>query len=56
MLESPAHEILEIVAPDGGTQLVPLVDELVTLDAEARVLRVVDGLLDEPGEPDEAGG
>lgn len=50
VLESPAHEIVEIRTPDGGSQLVPLVDALVTLDEEAGVLRVVDGLLDESGE------
>jgi 16S rRNA processing protein RimM len=53
VLESPAHEILEILGPDGGTQLVPLVDELVTLDAQEGVLRVVDGLLDEPHEAED---
>jgi 16S rRNA processing protein RimM len=49
VLETPAHEVLEVRAPDGASVLVPLVDELVTLDAESGVLRVVDGLLDEPG-------
>ena len=48
VLEAPAHEVLEVRAPDGASVLVPLVDELVTLDAESGVLRVVDGLLDEP--------
>ncbi len=46
VLETPAHEILSLRAPDGGEVLIPLVDELVTLDHEALV--VVDGLLDEP--------
>jgi 16S rRNA processing protein RimM len=47
VLTSPAHDILEIRPPAGAAVLVPLVDELVTFDDEARVLRVVDGLLDE---------
>ena len=50
VVESPAHEILDIRTPDGGSQLVPLVDELVSVDHEAGLLRVVDGLLDEPGQ------
>lgn len=50
VLEAPAHEILQVRAPDGATLLLPLVDELVSIDAEAGVLRVVDGLVDEPGE------
>jgi 16S rRNA processing protein RimM len=52
VFESPAHEILDIRRPDGGSYLVPLVDELVSDDEQAGVLRVVDGLLDEPGAPD----
>ena len=48
VLETPAHEVLEIRAPDGSSLLVPLVDELVTVDEKAGVARVVDGLLDEP--------
>ncbi len=48
VVESPAHELLDIRTPGGGSQLVPLVDELVTLDDG--VLRVVDGLLDDPDE------
>ena len=51
VLESPAHEILVVRAPDGGEVLVPLVDELLTLEDDGLV--VVDGLLDEP---DAAGG
>lgn len=47
VLEAPAHEVLEVRAPDGSSVLVPLVEELVTLDAGSGVLRVVDGLLDE---------
>jgi 16S rRNA processing protein RimM len=46
VLESPAHEILAVRAPDGGDVLIPLVDELLSL--EDGVLVVVDGLLDEP--------
>ena len=48
VLEAPAHEVLEVRAPDGSTILVPLVEELVSLDAASGVLHVVDGLLDEP--------
>ena len=50
VFETPAHEVLQVRRPDGGELLVPLVDELVTLDesGEEPVLRVVDGLLDEP--------
>jgi 16S rRNA processing protein RimM len=46
VLEAPAHEVLEVRAPDGSSLLVPLVDEIVTLDDGDGVLRVVDGLLD----------
>jgi ribosomal 30S subunit maturation factor RimM len=48
VLEAPAHEILQVRAPDGTSLLLPLVEELVTVDAEAGVLRVVDGLVDAP--------
>ena len=48
VLEAPAHEVLEVRAPDGSTVLLPLVEEVVTLDAASGVLHVVDGLLDEP--------
>jgi 16S rRNA processing protein RimM len=48
VLEAVAHEVLEVRTPDGSTFLVPLVDELVSLDATRGILRVVDGLLDEP--------
>ena len=50
VLETPAHEILQVRAPDGASLLLPLVEELVSVDAETGVLRVVDGLLDEPAE------
>jgi 16S rRNA processing protein RimM len=55
VFETPAHEVLVVRAPDGGELLVPLVDELVELDdtGDEPVLRVVDGLLDEPGPPGE---
>lgn len=53
VLETPAHEILAVRAPDGGQLLVPLVDELVSLGEG--VLRVADGLLDEPADADPAG-
>ena len=55
VLESPAHEILQVRSPDGSALLLPLVDEVVTVDAEAGVLRVVAGLVDEPGDPREQG-
>lgn len=50
VLEALAHEILEVRAPDGASLLLPLVEELVSVDAEAGVLRVVDGLVDAPTE------
>ena len=50
VLEAPAHEILQVRAPDGASLLLPLVEELVSVDAEAGVLRVVDGLVDAPAE------
>jgi len=46
VLETPAHEILVVRAPDGADVLIPLVDELLTLEGDGLV--VVDGLLDEP--------
>lgn len=53
VFETPVHEVLTVRAPDGSELLVPLVDELVTLDeaGDAPLLRVVDGLLGEPDEP-----
>lgn len=50
VFETPAHEVLQVRAADGAEVLVPLVDELVALDddGDEPVLRVVDGLLDEP--------
>jgi 16S rRNA processing protein RimM len=47
VLETPAHEILVVRAPEGVDVLIPLVDELVSLEGDGLV--VVDGLLDEPG-------
>jgi 16S rRNA processing protein RimM len=46
VLESPAHEILAVRAPDGADVLIPLVDELLSLADDGLV--VVEGLLDEP--------
>ncbi len=54
VVEAPAHEILAVRAPDGAEVLIPLVDELVSL--EEGVLVVIDGLLDEPEQPDAASG
>ena len=48
VLESPAHEILTVRAPDGPDVLIPLVDELLSLTDDGLV--VVDGLLEEPDE------
>jgi 16S rRNA processing protein RimM len=45
VLETPAHEILQVRAPDGSTLLLPLVDEVVTV--EDGVLRVIDGFLED---------
>jgi 16S rRNA processing protein RimM len=47
VFETPAHEILVVRAPEGPDVLIPLVDELLTLEDDVMV--VVDGLLDEPG-------
>jgi 16S rRNA processing protein RimM len=44
VLEAPAHEIVAVRAPDGSDVLIPLVDELLSL--EDGVLIVVEGLLD----------
>ena len=45
VLVNPAHDILEIVAPDGGTTLVPFVAELVQVDRTACLITVREGLL-----------
>jgi 16S rRNA processing protein RimM len=57
VFETPAHEVLQVAAPDGGELLVPLVDELVHVDdaGDEAVLRVVEGLLDEPAEATSGG-
>ncbi len=47
VIQSPAHELLEFATPSGRRHLVPLVDELVTLDVDRHVVRVRDGLLAE---------
>jgi 16S rRNA processing protein RimM len=52
IVQTPAHEVLEIEAPGESTVLIPLVDELVTIDVEAGVARVIDGLLDDETTPD----
>jgi 16S rRNA processing protein RimM len=56
VLEAPAHEILEVRAPDGASLLLPLVEEVVTVDTDAHVLRVVDGLIDAPADEPRPGG
>ena len=48
VLETPAHEVVQLTPAHGSPVLVPLVDELVTADLERGVLIVVDGLLDDP--------
>ena len=45
VLQAPVHEILQVRAPDGSPLLLPLVDEVVTV--EDGVLRVVDGFLED---------
>jgi 16S rRNA processing protein RimM len=56
VLEAPAHEILEVRAADGASLLLPLVEKVVTVDAEVRVVRVVDGLIDAPADEPRPGG
>jgi 16S rRNA processing protein RimM len=53
VLETPAHEVLVVRAPGGADVLIPLVDELLTLEGDGLV--VVDGLLDEPDASDAEG-
>lgn len=48
VLEAPAHEILSVRTPGGSTLLLPLVDDVLTLDAAARLIRVPEGFVDEP--------
>lgn len=45
--QTPAHELVVLKTADGKELLVPLVDELVEVDLEAGLLRVVAGLLDD---------
>jgi len=45
VLMNPAHDILQVDAPDGARSLIPFVAELVEVDREGRVLRVREGLL-----------
>jgi len=45
VLQAPASDILQIEAEDGEVVLVPLVDELVSVDLAAGTLRVREGLL-----------
>ena len=45
VLSGPAQEILQVATPDGEAVLVPLVDELVTVDLDEGVVRVREGLL-----------
>lgn len=47
VIQAPAHELLEIGTPNGRTLLVPLVDEIVAVDEDAGVARIVDGFLDD---------
>ncbi len=46
VLEAPVHEILQVRTPGGASLLLPLVEEVVSVDAEAGVARVVDGLVE----------
>ena len=45
VLMSPAHDILEVAAPDGARTLIPFVADLVEVDREHRVITVHEGLL-----------
>ncbi len=45
VLMNPAHDIIQVEAPDGARTLVPFVDELVEVDRERRLLTVREGLL-----------
>jgi 16S rRNA processing protein RimM len=45
VLMSPAHDIIEVVAPDGARTLVPFVADLVEVDRERRLITVREGLL-----------
>ena len=45
VLMNPAHDIIQVVAPDGTRTLVPFVAELVEVDRERRLITVREGLL-----------
>jgi 16S rRNA processing protein RimM len=45
VLMNPAHDIIQVDAPDGTRSLIPFVAELVEVDRERRVVRVREGLL-----------
>ena len=46
VLSGPAQEILAIATPDGETVLVPLVDEVVTVDLDEGVVKLPEGFLE----------
>jgi 16S rRNA processing protein RimM len=48
-LDGPAHDYIVVARTDGGEVLIPVVDELVDVSADAVVVRAIPGLLD----PDE---
>ena len=45
VLSAPANEVLEVSGADGGKLLLPLKDEIVTVDLAARVAHVVVGFV-----------
>jgi 16S rRNA processing protein RimM len=45
VLMNPAHDIIQVDAPDGTRSLIPFVAELVEVDRERRLVRVREGLL-----------
>jgi 16S rRNA processing protein RimM len=45
VLMNPAHDIIEVVAPDGAHTLVPFVADLVEVDRERCVITVREGLV-----------
>jgi 16S rRNA processing protein RimM len=46
VLSGPVQEILSVETPGGDTVLVPLVDELVTVDLDEGVVKLREGLLE----------
>jgi ribosomal 30S subunit maturation factor RimM len=46
VLQAPASDLLQIQAPGAEPVLVPLVDELVQIDARARIVHIREGLLE----------